>query len=195
MNLSVYDSRVRIASPRGHGPNLFLSYYEITRIDPLKQRFTFAFDLVLQQLWRHLLFSAGMTYWRHAVRQTTCSSSESQSGLERILSWLQRIGQWTYQIRGKKLTWQFIKEKSVQLARANHDASVASTIYVEFRELLIQELEKVDDRFFDVCDNCQEELDELAATVLFIMPLLITVAQWSHRGGTKWMVWLSEIIC
>jgi hypothetical protein len=77
---------------------------------------------------------------------------------------------------GKKLIWQFIKEKSVQLASANYDASIASTNYVKFGDLLIPELEKVDDKFFDVYDNCEEELDELAATVLFTMPLLITVA-------------------
>jgi hypothetical protein len=31
---------------------------------------------------------------------------------------------------------------------------------------LIQELEKVDDRFFDVHDSCEEEIDELDGTVL-----------------------------
>lgn len=56
------------------------------------------------------------------------------------------------------------------------DASVASAINAEFRELLIEELEKVDDRFFDVHDNCEEQLEELDATVLFTMLLLMIVA-------------------
>lgn len=46
-----------------------------------------------------------------------------------------------------------------------YDASVASAINAEFKELLIQELEKVDDRFFEVHDAAEEELEELGGTV------------------------------
>jgi hypothetical protein len=48
---------------------------------------------------------------------------------------------------------------------STYDASLASAINVEFRELLIQELEKVDDRFFEVHDTCEEEVDDLDGTV------------------------------
>ena len=42
---------------------------------------------------------------------------------------------------------------------------MASAIYAEFKALLIRELEKVDYRFFDIHDNCQEQVEELDATV------------------------------
>ena len=48
---------------------------------------------------------------------------------------------------------------------STYDASLASAINAEFRELLIQELEKVDDRFFEVHDTCEEEVDDLDGTV------------------------------
>jgi hypothetical protein len=49
---------------------------------------------------------------------------------------------------------------------STYDASLASAINAEFRELLIQELEKVDDRFFQVHDTSEDEIDELDATVI-----------------------------
>jgi len=48
---------------------------------------------------------------------------------------------------------------------STYDSSLASAINAEFRELLIQELEKVDDRFFEVHDACEEEVDDLDGTV------------------------------
>lgn len=59
---------------------------------------------------------------------------------------------------------------------STYDAGVASAMYAEFRRLLIKELEKVDDMFFNVHDSCEEGLDELDDTVLFTVPLLIIVA-------------------
>jgi hypothetical protein len=38
-------------------------------------------------------------------------------------------------------------------------------MYGEFRDVLIQELDKVDQKFFEAHDSCEEQLDELAATV------------------------------
>lgn len=46
-----------------------------------------------------------------------------------------------------------------------YDVDVASAITAEFRELMIHELEKVDDRFFHVHDSCEEEVEELDANV------------------------------
>jgi hypothetical protein len=51
---------------------------------------------------------------------------------------------------------------------STYDGSLASAINAEFRELLIQQLEKVDDRFFEVHDHAEEEIDELDATVILI---------------------------
>lgn len=59
---------------------------------------------------------------------------------------------------------------------STYDASLASAINAEFRELLIQELEKVDDRFFQVHDTAEDEIDELDATVIPYPLMLMTVA-------------------
>jgi len=48
---------------------------------------------------------------------------------------------------------------------STYDASLASVINVEFKELLIQELEKVDDRFFEVHDECEDNIDGLDSAV------------------------------
>jgi hypothetical protein len=57
-----------------------------------------------------------------------------------------------------------------------YDPSVASAINAEFRELLIQELEKVEDRFFQVHDTSEDDIDELDATVIPYPTMLMTVA-------------------
>ena len=51
------------------------------------------------------------------------------------------------------------------MVATTYDASLASAINAEFRELLIRELEKVDDRFFEVHDTCEDEIDDLDGTV------------------------------
>jgi len=51
------------------------------------------------------------------------------------------------------------------LLAKTYDASVASAINAEFKELLIEELEKVDDRFFEVTNSSEEEVEELDSTV------------------------------
>jgi hypothetical protein len=48
-----------------------------------------------------------------------------------------------------------------------YDAAHAALMYGEFRDLLIQQLEKVDDKFFEVQDSSEEKLEELAASVWF----------------------------
>lgn len=63
---------------------------------------------------------------------------------------------------------------------STYDASLASAINSEFRELLIQELEKVDDRFFEVHDTCEEEVDDLDGTV---SPSTVAVANGSGIMG------------
>jgi hypothetical protein len=65
---------------------------------------------------------------------------------------------------------------------------MASAINAEFRELLIQELDKVDDRFFQVHDTSEDEIDELDATVIPYPIILTIVAQWTHGGRTRRMV-------
>jgi hypothetical protein len=59
---------------------------------------------------------------------------------------------------------------------STYDPSVALAINEEFRELLIQELETVDDRFFQVHDASEDEIDELDATVISYPAMLMTVA-------------------
>jgi len=60
-------------------------------------------------------------------------------------------------------------------AASTYDASLASAINAEFRELLTLELEKVDDRFFEVHDTAEEQIDELDATVHLESSSLLTV--------------------
>jgi hypothetical protein len=56
---------------------------------------------------------------------------------------------------------------------STYDPSLASAINAEFRELLTQELEKVDDRFFEVHDLAEESLEELDATVCLNTTMLM----------------------
>jgi len=49
---------------------------------------------------------------------------------------------------------------------STYDASLAAAIYAEFRDLLTHELEKVDDRFFEVHDQAEEDIEELDSNVL-----------------------------
>jgi hypothetical protein len=53
----------------------------------------------------------------------------------------------------------------IDFVASTYDASLASAINVEFRELLTQELEKVDDRFFEVHDMSEEDIEELDSNV------------------------------
>ena len=48
---------------------------------------------------------------------------------------------------------------------ATYDESLASAINAEFRELLKTELEKVDDRFFEVQASAEEQVEDLDSTV------------------------------
>lgn len=48
---------------------------------------------------------------------------------------------------------------------STYDATLASEINTEFKDLLVKELEKVDERFFDVHDTSEEQVDELDSTV------------------------------
>lgn len=66
-----------------------------------------------------------------------------------------------------------------------YDPSVASAINSEFRELLTMELEKVDDRFFEVHDLAEEELDELDATVRPNETPTNEVAQWAYSRRAR----------
>ena len=53
----------------------------------------------------------------------------------------------------------------IDFIASTYDASLASAINAEFRELLTTELEKVDDRFFEVHDMAEEDVEELGADV------------------------------
>jgi len=61
------------------------------------------------------------------------------------------------------------------MVATTYDASLASAINSEFRELLIQELEKVDDRFFEVHDTSEEEIEDLDGTVFHCAVVRLTV--------------------
>lgn len=77
---------------------------------------------------------------------------------------------------------------------STYDPSLASAINAEFRELLTLELEKVDDRFFEVHDTCEEQIDELDATVYpHLKYIQRLVAQWLDRGRTGRMVCFVQI--
>jgi hypothetical protein len=52
---------------------------------------------------------------------------------------------------------------------SGYETSAASAANTEFRELLTQELERVDDRFFEVHDSSQEEIEELDAMVHHVL--------------------------
>jgi len=123
--------------------------------------------------------------WRSSESNSPCESTIIQSGKTTISitkDWKQ------YVIDFPAIDFQFIKEKSVQLAckrsfnqivpdfaASTYDASLASAINAEFRELLTLELEKVDDRFFEVHDTAEEQIDELDATVHLESSSLLTV--------------------
>jgi hypothetical protein len=55
-------------------------------------------------------------------------------------------------------------QRLIEIA-STYDTSLASAINAEFKELLKTELDKVDDRFFEVQDSAEEQLDDLDATV------------------------------
>jgi len=55
--------------------------------------------------------------------------------------------------------------KLVDFVASTYDASLAAAIYSEFRDLLKTELEKVDDRFFEVHDRAEEDIEELDSNV------------------------------
>jgi hypothetical protein len=72
---------------------------------------------------------------------------------------------------------------------------LATAINTEFRKLLIQQLEKVDDRFFETHNRCEEEVEGLDASVSSIFELSSQlVAQRPHRTATKRMVLANEIL-
>ena len=119
------------------------------------------------------------------VWETARFESEQQYCLEGILSRLQGIEECTVAAkedmpgRGLIVVYQgevasiglyepcSLGERDCLMVASTYDPSLASAINAEFRELLIQELEKVDDRFFEVHDTSEEEIDDLDGTVLF----------------------------